>query len=149
VYFPNGGKSEEAWHGKLVFYEQFLEHINQLRSQGRRVIWCGDVNCAHEEIDIARPKENKDSIGFLPEERQWMTKVEEHGWRDVFRTKHPDAVVYSWWHVLSGARKRNVGWRIDYIFVDEPLLTKVQDIHYRTEQMGSDHCPVVLEIDVS
>jgi exodeoxyribonuclease-3 len=85
IYFPNGGKSPEAWEGKLVFYDHFLEYVNSLRNEGRKVVWAGDVNCAHEEIDIARPKENEGSIGFLPEERAWVTKVIENGWDDVFR----------------------------------------------------------------
>ncbi len=149
VYFPNGGKSEEAWHGKIAFYEQFLQYINGLRKSGRKVIWCGDVNCAHEEIDIARPKENMQSIGFLPEEREWVSKCVRHGWRDVFRDCNPETVMYSWWHVLSGARARNIGWRIDYFFVDEKLVEQVQNIEYLNDQMGSDHCPVLLEMDIA
>lgn len=148
VYFPNGGKSEEAWHGKLVFYEHFLRFIDRLRSGGKKVIWCGDVNCAHEAIDIARPKENANSIGFLPEEREWVSKVIAHRWSDVFRERHPEDVVYSWWHVLSGARARNIGWRIDYFFIDESLSELVTKIEYLTEQTGSDHCPVLLDIDL-
>ncbi len=146
VYFPNGGKSEEAWKGKIIFYKKFLEYINTLRKNGRKVIWAGDVNCAHEEIDIARPKENKNSIGFLPEERSWISSVIQQKWIDVFRNFFPTTVIYSWWHVLSGARKRNVGWRIDYFFIDEKLLPSVKKIEYLTTQMGSDHCPVLLEI---
>lgn len=146
VYFPNGGKSDEAWQGKIVFYEQFLTHVNAVRSSGRKVIWCGDVNCAHEEIDLARPKENQNAIGFLPEERAWVSKVIKEGWIDVFRQRNPHKVVYSWWHVLSGARKRNVGWRIDYFFADKALVPAVQNIEYLNAQLGSDHCPVLLEI---
>jgi exodeoxyribonuclease-3 len=146
IYFPNGGKSPEAWEGKLVFYDHFLEYVNSLRNEGRKVVWAGDVNCAHEEIDIARPKENEGSIGFLPEERAWVTKVIENGWDDVFRKMHPDSVVYSWWHVISRARDRNIGWRIDYVFLDSLLFPKVTNIQYLTDQMGSDHCPVMLQI---
>lgn len=146
IYFPNGGKSAEAWKGKLVFYELFLEYINDLRKEGRKVIWAGDVNCAHEEIDLARAKENEHSIGFLPEERSWLTKVVENDWIDVFRKKYPQEKVYSWWHVLSGARARNIGWRIDYIFCDSSLFPAVKEISYLTEQYGSDHCPILLDI---
>ncbi|MCF7905893.1 exodeoxyribonuclease III [Candidatus Gracilibacteria bacterium] len=146
VYFPNGGKSPEAWKEKLVFYEKFLEYVNSLRLQGRKVVWGGDVNCAHEEIDLARPKENKNSIGFLPEERAWVTKVVQNNWSDVFRTLHPDSVAYSWWHLISRARERNVGWRIDYFFLDSAFMPQVKNIAYLNEQMGSDHCPVKLEL---
>lgn len=146
VYFPNGGKSPEAWEGKLVFYEQFLTTVNALRANGRNVIWAGDVNCAHDEIDLARPKDNETSIGFLPEERAWVTKVIANNWIDVFRKKYPEKVMYSWWHVITRARERNVGWRIDYFFVDQKLMPHVKNIEYLNDQMGSDHCPVSLEI---
>ncbi len=148
VYFPNGQKSEEAWQGKLVFYEEFLQHINDLRLQGKKVLWGGDVNCAHEEIDLARPKENQNSIGFLPEERAWVSKVIGHNWIDVFRTLHPETVIYSWWHLISRARDRNVGWRIDYFFLDKSLLPLVQKIEYLNDQMGSDHCPVMIKVSI-
>ena len=148
VYFPNGGKSEDAWKGKLVFYDKFLKYINKLRKSGRLIIWAGDVNCAHEEIDLARPKSNMKSIGFLPEEREWVSKVIKNDWKDVFRHLNPETVVYSWWHLLSKSRERNVGWRIDYFFVDKKILNKVTDITYLNQQMGSDHCPVKMEIKI-
>lgn len=147
VYFPNGGKSTEAWQEKLKFYDAFLEHLVALRAAGRRVIFMGDINCAHEEIDLARPKENRASIGFLPEERAWYSRVIAAGFWDVFRVLNPDARVYSWWHMLSGARARGIGWRIDAIFVDLSLLPQVRQIAYLGAQMGSDHCPVAMEFD--
>ena len=146
VYFPNGGKSRAAWEDKLVFYEQFLAQVNQLRFEGKQVIWCGDVNCAHNEIDLARPESNRKSIGFLPEERSWISKCIEHGWSDIWRARFPEEVVYSWWHVISRARERNVGWRIDYFFCDEALMTHIKHIEYLSNQMGSDHCPVIIEM---
>jgi len=149
IYFPNGGKSESAWQEKLVFYDAFLNYVNALRAQGKKVIWGGDVNCAHEEIDLARPQENEHHIGFLPEERAWLDKVIAADWVDIFRSKYPEKVMYSWWHVISRARERNVGWRIDYFFVDTKLFSKVRKIEYLNEQMGSDHCPVSLEIESS
>jgi len=145
-YFPNGGKSEAAWEDKLVFYEDFLKHVNTLRTKGKKVIFAGDVNCAHEEIDIARPKENDGAIGFHPLERRWVTSVIENNWVDVFRKLHPNKVIYSWWHLLSHARSRNIGWRIDYFFVDEHLMKDVVDCQYDNDQMGSDHCPVILKM---
>ena len=146
VYFPNGGKSPEAWQEKLEFYAKFLEHINTLRTADRRVIWAGDVNCAHNEIDLARPKENETSIGFLPEERAWLNEVEADNWVDVYRDRNPEGVIYSWWHVITRARERNIGWRIDYFWVDKSDLPHVKDITYLNEQMGSDHCPVLLDM---
>ena len=146
VYFPNGGKSADAWDDKLVFYRCFLDYVNQLRLDGRKVVWAGDVNCAHEEIDIARPKENKKSIGFLPEERAWVTDVIENSWDDVYRKKYPDSVIYSWWHLISKARARNVGWRIDYFFVNEGFVDQVEDADIHDDIMGSDHCPVSLTL---
>ena len=146
VYFPNGGKSKEAWEDKLVFYESFLKNINELRAEGREVLWCGDVNCAHNEIDLARPEENKKSIGFLPEEREWVSKCVENGWTDIYRKRNPDGVVYSWWHLLTKARGRNIGWRIDYFFCNEEYEKNVEKIEYLNDQMGSDHCPVKIQI---
>lgn len=147
IYFPNGGKSHEAWKEKLIFYKRFLDYVNVLRNQGRKVLWGGDINCAHKEIDIARPKENKNSIGFLPEERGWVSEVITNNWIDVYRCRNPETVMYSWWHMRSGARARNVGWRIDYFFVDQPLLGKVKNIEYLNDQMGSDHCPLLIEVE--
>ena len=146
VYFPNGGKSPEAWQGKLVFYKKFLNYVNALRDNGEEVIWAGDVNCAHEEIDLARPKENEGSIGFRPEERAWVSTFINNRWVDVFRQTFPNEVCYSWWHYLSQARQRNVGWRIDYFFVDEGFYSKVKGVEYLNSQMGSDHCTVLMEI---
>jgi len=146
IYFPNGGKSKESWNGKLIFYKNFLHYINQLRKQKKEVIWAGDVNCAHQEIDLARPNENKNSIGFLPEERACIDQVLEHNWIDIFRKKFPEKVIYSWWDMITRARERNVGWRIDYFFCDQEFYSKVKKIDYLNSQFGSDHCPVFLEI---
>lgn len=146
-YFPNGGKSDEAWQGKLVFYQQFLEYVNDLKSQGYIVIWGGDVNCAHNEIDLARPKNNNGKIGFHPLERSWMDKVVAAEWCDVWRSKNPElGDTYSWWHLITRSRARNVGWRIDYWFCGADFLPQIKNIEYLTNQMGSDHCPVLLEI---
>jgi exodeoxyribonuclease-3 len=150
VYFPNGGKSEDAWGGeagKLVFYKKFLEKINMLRAQGREVIFCGDVNTCHEAIDIARPKANDGKIGFHPLERAELSRWVANGWVDVWRKTNPTlADQYSWWSYRGGARSRNVGWRIDYFFVDEKFFPEIKNIEYLNEQMGSDHCPVLMEI---
>jgi len=148
AYFPNGGKSDDAWQHKLKFYAAWLEYVNSIRDSGRKVIWTGDVNCAHNEIDLARPKDNDGVIGFHPKERACLDDWISNRWIDVWRTKNPDTTeVYSWWHMISRARLRNVGWRIDYFWIDAPLMKSVKNAEYLTEQMGSDHCPVVLEIN--
>ena len=149
IYFPNGGKSPKAWEEKLIFFDRVLDFMNNLREQGHVVIVGGDMNVAHEEIDLARPKENDGKIGFHPDERAWMDKVITDGWVDVWRAKNPDAVdVYSWWDVYTRARDRNVGWRIDYFFIDKKNLKNVETIEYLGEQLGSDHCPLLLQLKV-
>ena len=145
VYFPNGGKSPAAWEEKLRFYDHFLGFVNGLRAQGKTVIWTGDVNCAHNEIDLARPEDNRRSIGFLPEERAWVSRCIESDWVDVWREKFPRKIIYSWWHVITRARARNVGWRIDYFFCGREFFPRISAIEYLNDQMGSDHCPVMLE----
>lgn len=148
IYFPNGGKSEQAWDDKLVFYDEFLAYVNRLRDEGHWVIWGGDVNCAHEEIDLARPKENEGVVGFRPEERAWISRCLAEGWVDIFRKRHPDEVVYSWWHMVTRARARNIGWRIDYGFTQEAYLANISSISYLNEVQGSDHCPLLLDINL-
>lgn len=147
TYFPNGGKSDEAWQHKLQFYTSWLKYVNSIRDSGRQVIWTGDVNCAHNPIDLARPKDNEGKIGFHPKERACLDDWEQNSWVDVWRNLNPyKTEVYSWWHLISRARSRNVGWRIDYFWIDAPLLDQIEKVHYLTEQMGSDHCPVQLEL---
>jgi len=148
AYFPNGGKSDEAWQHKLKFYEAWLNYVNSIRAAGRQVIWTGDVNCAHQALDLARPKDNDGKIGFHPQERAWLDKWHADNWVDVWRDLNPTKTdVYSWWHMISRARGRNVGWRIDYFWIDKPLMEKVRNIEYLNDQMGSDHCPVLLDIE--
>jgi len=141
-YFPNGKQSQARLDYKMAFYEAFLKHIDSLRAQGRKLIICGDLNTAHKEIDLARPKENEKVSGFLPIERAWIDKLISHGYVDTFRRFHPEPNQYTWWDLKSGARERNVGWRIDYFFVSEDLLPSVTDAFIMPEVMGSDHCPI-------
>lgn len=149
VYFPNGGKSPEAWEEKLKFYNAFLEYVNELRNQGKTVIWGGDVNCCHTAIDIARPEANDGKVGFHPRERAWIDRCIERGWSDIWRSKNPDTLdQYSWWTYRGGARDKNVGWRIDYLFADQSMLDDVKKIEYFNEQMGSDHCPLAIDINL-
>ncbi len=153
AYFPNGGKSDEAWAQKIIFYRKFLEYVKNLeakKSEGgfeKTVIFSGDVNVCHEAIDIARPKQNEGKIGFHPSERKEITKWINAGFKDVWREKNiTQADQYSWWSYRGGARDRNVGWRIDYFFVPQIILQDVKKIEYLNNQFGSDHCPISLEI---
>lgn len=148
IYFPNGGASEERLRYKLRFYDEFLEHIKGLTTSGKRVVFCGDVNTAHDEIDLARPKENEQHTGFLRIERDWMDKLGPSGFVDTFRRLHPEEVAYSWWDMKTWARQRNVGWRLDYFFVSEDILSSVTDAFILTDVQGSDHCPVGLTVSL-
>lgn len=147
-YFPNGGMGGDAFTYKLKYYDTFLQYISKLKKKGYQIIFVGDVNVAHHEIDIARPKENKNSIGFLPVERDWVTKVIERGFIDTWRYQHPETVRYSWWDMKTRARDRNVGWRIDYIFVSSDIQEKIRKTEIHNEVFGSDHCPLSLQIDL-
>jgi len=148
VYFPNGKASAERLAYKLHFYDLFLEHIDRFCRQGKRIVVCGDLNTAHKEIDLARPKANEKISGFLPEERAWMDRLVERGFVDTFRIFHPEPENYSWWDLKTRARERNVGWRIDYFFVSQNLVESVQSAFILKEVMGADHCPVGIELEV-
>lgn len=147
-YFPNGKRDKGRLQYKLDFYEYFLKYINKLRENGEKAIFCGDVNTAHEEIDLARPKDNSKTSGFLDIERRWMDRLEKEGWVDSFRMFHPEPNNYSWWDQISRARERNVGWRIDYVYVDKQLKSQVKEAFILNEVYGSDHCPVGIEIEI-
>jgi exodeoxyribonuclease III len=147
VYFPNGGGGPVRLKYKLDFYDHFLKHIEKFKKTGKKIIFCGDVNTAHEEIDLARPKENEKNTGFLPEERAWLDEVILAGYTDVFRYLYPNKKeIYTYWDMKTRARDRNVGWRIDYFFVSNDLLKKTKNLKTLSETYGSDHCPIVLEI---
>lgn len=148
IYFPNGKRSAERLAYKMDFYKRFLAYAVKLKKSGRSVIFCGDVNTAHKEIDLARPKANEKISGFLPEEREWMDMVVAAGFVDTLRLFHPEPELYSWWDMQSRARDRNVGWRIDYFFVSEDLVSKVTDAFIRTDVMGSDHAPVGITLSL-
>ena len=149
IYFPNGGQGPERLAYKMEFYDAFLAYVDALRSKGRSVIFCGDVNTAHEAIDLARPKENVENTGFLPEERAWLDEVVRHGYVDTFRHFSPTKTgAYSYWDQKTRARDRNVGWRIDYFFASQDLIPKLKRAEILPNIFGSDHCPVTLEIEV-
>ncbi len=148
-YFPNAGRGVERMEYKLDFYAAFLEHVNYLRGQGKKVVFMGDFNVAHEEIDLARPDEALKGTGFLPQERAWITKLIDNGWIDTFRTMHPDARdEYSYWDAWRERRARNIGWRIDYVMVDRELMPRVKRSFIQQEVLGSDHCPVGIELEI-
>jgi exodeoxyribonuclease-3 len=147
-YFPSGQRDHERVEYKIAFYDALLDHCAKLRTEGHKLIICGDLNTAHQPIDLARPTQNKKTSGFLPEEREALSRWLDQGFVDVFRQLHPEAEEYSWWTYRANARARNVGWRIDYFLVAEDLLLHVQDARILGEVMGSDHCPVELELNL-
>ena len=146
IYFPNGKRSADRLRYKMEFYDSFLEYVDDLRRKGRNVVVCGDVNTAHKEIDLARPKENEKISGFLPQERAWMDTFLDHGYVDTFRQFNQEPGNYSWWDTMTRARERNVGWRIDYFFADADLAPNLTNAFILPDVMGSDHCPVGIEI---
>lgn len=147
VYFPNGQSSPERLVYKMEFYDRFLSYCENLRQEGKSIVICGDVNTAHKEIDLARPKANEKISGFLPMERAWIDKFLAHGYVDTFRHVHGDMPErYSWWSYRANARTNNVGWRIDYFYVSEDLCDKIISAQIHHEITGSDHCPVSLEL---
>ncbi|TSC56627.1 MAG: exodeoxyribonuclease III Xth [Parcubacteria group bacterium Gr01-1014_18] len=146
IYFPNGGSGPERLDFKMRFYAEFLNYIKALDKAGKNIIFCGDVNTAHKPIDLARPKANEEVSGFLPMERAWIDELVSAGFVDTFRLFHSEGERYTWWDQKSRARDRNVGWRIDYFFVNDQMKHKVVSADILPNYMGSDHCPVTLGI---
>jgi exodeoxyribonuclease-3 len=147
IYFPNGGRGDDFVKFKLRFYDCFLDRVRELESKGREVICCGDVNTAHKEIDLSNPKANSKISGFLPEERVYMDHFAEAGLTDTFRMLYPDKPeCYTWWSYKTAARSRNVGWRIDYFFATKGLLPDIKESNMMSDVMGSDHCPVFIDL---
>jgi exodeoxyribonuclease III len=146
VYFPNSGMGPERLAYKLDFYAAFLEHVEARRLAGRPAVFCGDVNTAHRPIDLARPKENAKTPGFLPVERAVLDDWAARGWVDTFRHLNPDTVAYTWWDQRFQSRARNVGWRIDYFFVHASMLDRVRGVGIEADVQGSDHCPIWLDL---
>ncbi len=147
-YFPSGTSGEERQSFKMSFLDDFFDWIKKLREERPNLIVVGDYNIAHEEIDIHNPKGNAKNSGFLPEERAWMTKWFNSGFADAFRYKNPEKQQYSWWTYRFNARKNNKGWRIDYQSVSVPLKDKVIHAELLNDVFHSDHCPVLMEIDL-
>jgi len=149
VYFPNGQRDEERLQYKLDFYDAFFRYTDELRRQGRSVVISGDFNTAHNEIDLKNPQSNKDRSGFLRVERDVLDDIISRGYVDTFRHFYPETVQYSWWSYRFNARKNNAGWRIDYFFVSSDLIDSgaVQDAFILNDILGSDHCPVGIDIN--
>jgi len=146
IYFPNGKASPERLQYKMEFYETFLKHCKKLLKQNKKIVVCGDVNTAHKEIDLARPKENSNTSGFLIEEREWIEKFLSAGFIDTFRMFNHEPENYTWWDMVTRARERNVGWRIDYFYASENLKNNIVSATIHSTVMGSDHCPIELEL---
>jgi exodeoxyribonuclease-3 len=138
----NADKMGERLPFKLDFYDTFLAHIDTLKAKGEKIVVCGDFNTAHTEIDLARPKQNRDTSGFLPEERAWMDKLAGHGYIDSFRVFNQAPGHYTWWSYRFHAREKDIGWRLDYFFISENLLESLTGAFILKEVQGSDHCPV-------
>jgi exodeoxyribonuclease-3 len=144
----NADKMAERLPFKLSFYDALLEHVDSLASRGENIVICGDFNVAHREIDLARPRENRETSGFLPEERAWMDRLIDHGYIDAFRHLNKDAGHYTWWSYRFKARDRDIGWRLDYFFVSEKLAGSLTGAFILKNVMGSDHCPVGITLKI-
>ena len=144
VYFPNGKASPERLDYKMDFYEAFLKVTTDLLEQGRGVVVCGDVNTAHQPIDLSHPKQNEKTSGFLPQERDWIDRFLAAGFHDSLRLVTDAPELYTWWDLRTRARERNIGWRLDYFFISDNLKGKLVSAATLPQVMGSDHCPVEL-----
>ncbi|TWI59133.1 exodeoxyribonuclease III [Halalkalibacter nanhaiisediminis] len=146
VYTPNAKRDLSRLEDRLMWEDDFLKHIKAL-DEVKPVIWCGDLNVAHQEIDLKNPTSNKKNSGFTVEERGKMTTLLENGFIDSFRYFHPEKEgAYTWWSYMSKVRERNIGWRIDYFIVSERLQTKLLNAQIHSDILGSDHCPVLLNV---
>ncbi len=146
AYFPNSQPNKARLDFKIYFGEKMLKHCNDLVKNGKNIILTGDYNIAPEEIDLARPKENMNAPGFLPEERAWMKDFLNSGYVDVFRSRNQDPGHYTWWSYRANARKRNVGWRIDHFCVNSTFNSHIKTVKIHNEVLGSDHCPVEIQL---
>lgn len=146
AYFPHGQRDHARLPFKTDFYRAILAHAGRLRAAGRAVVICGDYNTAHRDIDLENHASNRKTSGFTEPERALIDEFIAADWVDVWRALHPGEAVYTWWSSRKGVRARNVGWRIDMFFVDRPLMDRVADARIHGDVMGSDHCPIALEL---
>ena len=147
VYTPNSQRELTRLDYRMTWEDALRNYMMEL-DKHKPVIYCGDLNVAHEEIDLKNPKTNHFSAGFTDEERGKFSELLNSGFSDTFRSLYPDKVEYSWWSYMFQARQKNVGWRIDYFVVSNRILDKIKEAKIHTEIMGSDHCPVSIEIDI-
>lgn len=147
VYIPSGTTGDARQAVKMQFLEDFLQWVTALRKERPNIVVCGDYNICHKPIDINHPERQVGVSGFLPEEREWMDRWEASGMVDSFRLFDTAPERYSWWSFRAGARARNIGWRIDYHWVSEPLRSRIADARILTEAVHSDHCPVSLVLN--
>lgn len=145
IYFPNGGGGDDRLAYKMEFNRALSSYVQK---EEKPLIICGDVNTAHQEIDLARPKENETRSGFMPIERAWIDEFLELGFVDAYRRYIKEGGNYSWWDMKTRARERNVGWRIDYFFVSKTLESRLRDAYLLPGVLGSDHCPMVLDMEI-
>ena len=151
IYFPKGDTAPARAFRltyKLDFYNAFLDFADNLKNDGEKLIICGDLNTAHTEIDLARPKENEKVSGFLPVEREWIDTFISHGYTDTFRHFNKEPGHYTWWDLKTRARERNIGWRLDYFFVTENLVKSISKAFIMPDVTGSDHCPVGIIVNI-
>ena len=146
AYFPNSQDGGKRLGYKIEFCDAMHQLCDELTAKGRKLVLCGDYNVSHKPIDLARPKENESSAGYLPEERAWMDRFTGGGYVDTFRKFVSDGGHYTWWSYITRGRERNVGWRLDYHCVNGPMDPHVADSTIQDEVMGSDHCPVTLQL---
>ncbi len=147
-YVPHGSRDHSRVDFKMGYKERLFQLCEGLTEVGREIVLVGDINTAHREIDLARPRQNKNTSGFLPREREWIDRFLDAGYIDAFRALHPEKVAYSWWAYWGGARDRNVGWRLDYTFVSPGLMPCILEARIHKDVTGSDHCPVSLKLDI-
>lgn len=147
-YFPSGTTGDERQTVKFNFLDDFYAFAQKLLKERPRLLVVGDYNIAHQEIDLHDPKRNQKTSGFLPQERAWMTNWFDTGFTDSFRFLHPDRVQYSWWSLRAASRERNKGWRLDYQSISNPLRVHLRAAEQLTEIKHSDHCPVLIDLEL-
>ena len=147
AYWPNSQPERKRIDYKIDFCKTLRRVCNKLVNEGRNVIACGDFNIAHRPIDLARPKQNEDNPGYLPEEREQMTRFLKAGYVDTFRHFCPDPGHYSWWSYRTNARAKNIGWRLDYHVVNEDFMPRIKSASILADVTGSDHCPVAITVE--